>query len=242
MLATFAFLYSRLTDLVTVYTFKFSPTENRALSASDPYILQLPETGYVSTGNRKVITQSGRRLANIMLQPLEYGSLYGHPLTEITKRYMDNHVIFYQLNILYNDLALLESLHARSVWSTGFDIHAPGLRTRQKSVKTSTKVSGLDFIVPDNIDLHVSSENIPELDLLKMSKGDASPPVSVEKEDPYTLNMEWLRQEIQGFTVEQFENEKDEAPARTSFEEALEVIQTSIEEKLSKERQGIDSL
>ena len=224
-------LHSHLTDLITVFNFKFIPSHERAVSASDPYILR---TAHLQDSGEGI----KRQAYNLRLRLLKYGSIQGHPSSGLAQRYMDNGVKFFHLSILHNDLSVSESLYVRLPPTTNIEMRVPNVKTRSEAPKTPLRVLD-DFIVPDGVAyedclITKNADRPSDRSIERVSVSDAA--------DLRTLPLEWLMDYISAMETRWKTGQEQPEPISVSFVKALEIIEVSIKEKRLSEKPGIESL
>ncbi|KAK4693750.1 RNA polymerase I-specific transcription initiation factor RRN6, partial [Lecanoromycetidae sp. Uapishka_2] len=89
----------------------------------------------------------------LAVRDVQYDKLGRCAMPEKGQMYTDNHICFYQLSILFNDLALSETIYAGSKMNFTSTIDPPELRIRKGSVKTPARVSD-EFILSDGVVYH----------------------------------------------------------------------------------------
>ena len=228
-------LHSQLTDLCTVFCFKFITSQDRAVSASDPYILKAAQEGDANEGKIPPLSNPVRRTVALILQSLLYGSLYGHPASDLAQRYSEKGVIFFQLSTLYNDLSVSESLYVRSPLEAGFEIDEPNVRTRLEVSKTPLQLQD-DFIVPDGI---AHEECFSTKGFETGWRESPQELTGSNAEDLRTINLEWLVERMRSGLAT---NQEQPEQIIETFESVLGIIEGMIKDKLSSEEAGSELL
>ena len=231
-------LYSRLTDLHIVYSLRLIYGQGRVVSASDPYRLQ--EVQYRSLDGRYVQTlpNQSRIISTLVLQPLDYGSLYGHPASGIAPHYMEKGMKFFQLTELYGDLSVSECLYVRSPLRDSIEIYEPNVKTRQEVSKTPLRLRD-DFIVPDGV-AHEYLLGREGTGLSGSRLFQDSPDPNVE--NLRTIDLGWLAEFCSGDFSGSLSSMLRPKQRSEPFEVALEMVDQAIEEKETSERPGTESL
>ena len=225
--ATLVLLYSRRTSLTTVFTFRYARSHsNLAPSASDPYLLPLPDDGLDTStlGAGPHPLHRSSRISAMVLKTLEFQSPQGSIASGLGQVYSDSGVVFCQLSLLTNDLALSECLYVVIPTDFKAEVCPPETISRSVIAKTPAKVFS-DFIVPSGY-VDWEHEDLPciptaeeELDVESRAS------LAVHQEDPYTISFEWLEIEIQDALTG--------ASPTTGFDQGLDRIQNKIEVKLA---------
>ena len=225
--AILVLLYSRLTGLTTVFTFQYARSHsNLAPSASDPYLLPLPNDGLDTStlGASPHVLHRTSRISAMVLKALDFQSPQGSIASGLGQIYSESGVVFYQLSLLTNDLALLECLYVVVPSDFKAEVCPPKTISRSVIAKTPAKVFS-DFIVPNGyVDWEYEDlSSIPTAEEKPEVESRAS--LTVHQEDPYTISFEWLESEIQNAIIG--------ASPTTGFCQGLELIQNKIEVKLA---------
>ena len=225
--ATLALLYSRLTGLTTVFTFQYARSHsNLAPSASDPYLLPLPNDGLdtLTLGASPHVLYRSSRISAMVLKALDFQSPQGSIASGLGQNYSESGVVFYQLSLLTNDLALSECLYVVVPNDFKAEVCPPETISRSVIAKTPAKVFS-DFIVPSGY-VDWEYEELPYIPTAEEEPDvESRASLAVHQEDPYTISFEWLESEIQdAFTS---------ASPTTGFDQGLDLIQNKIEVKLA---------
>ena len=234
--ATLVLLYSRLTGLTTVFTFQHARSHsNSASSASDPYLLSLPNEGLdISTiGASSHVLHGSSRISAMVLKALDFQSPQGSIASGLGQIYSESGVVFYQLSLLTNDLALSECLYVMVPNDFKAEVCPPETISRSVIAKTPAKVFS-DFIVPsgyvdweyEDLSYIPTAEEEPDVE--------SRASLAVHQEDPYTISFEWLESEIHDALT-------GTSPT-ISFDQGLDLIQDKIEVKLASAVATMDTL
>ena len=226
-LATLVLLYSRLTGLTTVFTFHYARSHsNLAPSASDPYLLPLPNDGLDTStlGARPYVFHRSSRISAMVLKTLDFQSPQGSIASGLGEIYSETGVVFYQLSLLTNDLALSECLYAVVPNDFKEEVCAPKIISRPVIAKTPAKVFS-DFIVPNGY-VDWEYEDSPYIATAEEDPGvQGRASLAVHQEDLYTISLEWLENEIHDASTG--------ASPTVGFDQGLDLIQNKIEVKLA---------
>ncbi|KAL9104673.1 MAG: hypothetical protein Q9163_000416 [Psora crenata] len=229
---------SQITGLATVFNLKFITKEERAISASDPYILQVPHRQDGAERTIRSLPSIIPRVYSLSLQLLKYGSLYGHPASGIAQMYMNNGVKFFQLSVLYNDLSVSEGLYTRLPGGTQIDLHEPNVKIHARETRTPLRIQDL-FITPNGI-AHEES-----LRMMYLNSSDATSPqglLTSSAEDMRTMNFTWLVDNISAIKSGLSNPQVQPGKITGQFERALEIIEENINARISSETAGVESL
>ncbi|KAF6224199.1 hypothetical protein HO133_010774 [Letharia lupina] len=222
---TLVLLYSRLTGLANAFTFRYARSlSNLAPSASDPYLLPLPKDGPDIMASRANHHGSHRssRISAIILKAIKYESPKGSMVSGLGQTYLENDVAFYQLSLLTNDLALSECLYAEVQTDFKAELYPPKKISRSEIARTPAKVFS-DFFVPNGF-VDGDYEDSPHNGTAeKDSDVESRANLAISKEDPCTLNFEWLENEIHSTLTE--------APPAAAFHEVLDLLRNEVEDK-----------
>ncbi|KAL9129087.1 MAG: hypothetical protein Q9217_002359 [Psora testacea] len=217
---------------------KFIPAQGRAISASDPYIIQAPDCQRNAERTTHPLLSMDRRICTLSLQPLKYRSLNGRPASGLAQQYMDHGVKFYQLSVLYGDLSVSEGLYVHSLRGREMEIAEPTRKTRPKVVKTPLQLQD-DFILPNGI---AHEELLSSIDVnlpMQLSTQDLAVPNAGSLR---TIDLKWLAESISeirtGLTTKQ---ERRELIARP-FERTAENIIGTVEDIKASERPSTETL
>ena len=225
-----------MTGLTAVFTFHYAKSSTKlAHSASDPYLLPLPngDLDILALGTNPHVLDRSSRISTIVLKVVEFQSPQGSIPSGLGQTYFESGVVFYQLSLLTNDLALLECLYAEIRNDFKAELRRPYTISRLGIAKTPAKVfSG--FIVPNGY-VDPEDEDLPQN---RTAEGEldtnerASDPVL--HKDPCTINFEWLNNEIHDALT-------GAAPI-TDFQESLDIVQSKIDVKLAATVPTVETL
>lgn len=233
--ATLVLLYSRLTGLTNVFTFHYATSySSLAPSASDPYLLPLPNDGSdVSTSRANTnIPHRSSKISAMVLKLVRFQSPQGSVPSGLGQIYSENVLAFYQLNLLTNNLDLLECLYAEVPTAFKAELHPPKIISRLAIAKTPAHVFD-DFIVSNGyVDRDV--EDIPDSPAKEEADAESRASLAVLRQDPYTISFEWLEHEIH-------EALNRMSPAM-EFDENLNSLQIIIEDKIASGVPTVDTL
>ena len=233
-------LYSRMTGLPTVYNFKTSSLpKGLPESPSDPYILGLDSTigkpdDLASTGH----PAQPKSIFSLVLSRVEYNVHSGSVPSGPGKDYMESGVRFYQLNILFNDLSLEQSLYASSLDGRSSSVQFPVSKISMKP-RSVTKVIEEGSIVPDGVLDTGTVESQIDLRFLRSKEPIVKEEIAVDRGDPWTVNLEWLDRHIQSAAPSFTALERNQFPITRPFSDVLGTIQSVLENGLSFGGPGI---
>lgn len=164
---------------------------------------------------------------------MKYESPQGSILSGLGQVYLENDVVFYQLSLLTNDLALSECMYAEVQDGFGSELCPPSTISRLEIAKTPAKVIS-DFVVPNGYvdrDYEDSSHNsVAE----EESDAESRTSLAALDHDPYTISSEWLEKEIHGTPTDAY--------STRPFHECLDFLQNEIEEKVASGVPTIETL
>lgn len=178
-----------------------------------------------------------KTIANVAIWPVKYDSLYGHQVSGIAQDFYKNDISFHQLNILYSDLSLSESVFAQTGSKACFHIPAPDIKIRLDIAKTSLHASR-DFVVPDSLG---SSLAYPRL-IPRRGADIGSQVLPQSMVDEWTISLEWLRSPIRQPFNMHFEDSVSENSAPRFFEGYLKSLRSGIENKIDHVKPTIQSM
>ena len=229
-------LYSRLSGLVTVFTFQYAMSlSKQALSALDPYPLELSmEEKRVLRSDRDAHDpHTDTRISAVELKAVPYDNPDEYMPSGQGQSLVTERVSYYQLSILMHDLTLSERLYAEVDEELSFSIDPPDTRTRRKFSKTPAKVLD-DFIVPDLFDdqEYESSEESLESPSAQYDLEHGKARSTKPDEDPWTISLGWLEKEVHASLSERY----------PSFDECLATLYAMIEERLALEDTPLETL
>ena len=225
-------LYSRLTSLVTVYTFQYVHSQGRAISMLDPYILPLAREDDSRERLESIDDRNRSSLSTLVLRPLTYGSLTNSAASGLAQQYMDEGCQFYQLTKFNNNLEISERLYVQPPIQPSASLQAPRVRTRRQEPKTPSMHKEF-FFVPDGI---VLEETLNVMNDAAFEATSLALPKEAE-EDPRTINLEWLVQILYNSTVD-----RDAQGMNIAIGEALDMIKAAIQSEEIVDCPGSDTL
>lgn len=229
--ALIVLLYSLSSELTTVYNLEHSTTSAaNAISASDPYILNFFNEEHLNVGTGVGKARPKSRISNMVLRAVPYDKSTQPTPSGSDQVYIENNICFYQLNILFKDLSLSESLYVDIKTSFDSIIHPPERRTNREVIKTPAKIAD-EFVVSDGVayrDFGDPEKSIGQPGIhqrSELSQQDPSLETEGLDEDPWTISFEWLEKDVRGASLN---------PARTKhLDEILESICSEAEDILA---------
>ena len=232
--ATMVVLYSRLTGLSTIFTFKMSQSPlSIPLSISDPYLLTLTSNEYTSKmRDHQRWSKEIPSISSLELRSASFIFQGGSVASGLGTLYRERSVRFYYLSTLYSDLRLQKCLYVSQAATDFSHIELPVIRYRQEIPKTPTLVSEDGFIVPNRVSAKDREDpNIePELRIALNKGGEGYQ--SKTGEDSRTLNFEWLERGIQSLSTSA-STLGTGISSGINFDECLEALKTAVENKLN---------
>ena len=234
-LATLVLLYSRLTGLTNAFNFQYAKSSSDlAPSTSEPYLLRLPNDGPDALNLRANPRGSHRiRVSTIVLKALKYESPQGSILSGLGQTYFENNVVFYQLSVFTNDLALSECLYVEVQDESKVELCPPNTFSRLSIAKTPARLLD-DFIVPDGYVDRDDEDSSQMRTAEKESYAESRADLEVLNEDPCTISFEWLENELHGILTD--------ASPTPAFHENLELLQNEIEDKVASANPTMETL
>lgn len=220
-------LYSRLSALTSVYTFRISDSPpGLPVSVSDPFVLPLShviQDGPQLNQSDPTIS-SGRFFSTLEFTRVKYAAAVGKSkLGEFG---------FFQLSVLYNDLSLSECLYFGQTTRNSSSIPVPEIQNYPAHRKAPTKSMGKGFIVPNKIPLNRSIEPNPQGLSSQHEKNVTRDRGSNPKDDPRTLNFEIIERRIHELLSESTTYENTTNSAIRPLDQCLELIQSLILNKV----------
>jgi len=193
-------VYSRSTELATVFTFAVSSPLRLPQSVSDPFILPLSnvQKEAASGVNEPQIQTQGRIPSTLCMWPLKnpYSSTAGSD--ELGEDFSQSALPFYQLFVLYKDLGVSERLYI--LVGDGQNLQGKHLaqRTRFNTANNLRSTVRNSFIVPDGF-----ISDVEETD--SQNEGSEYEPVrtsgrkrpSAAPRDSSLLDLKWLATTIE---------------------------------------------
>ena len=241
--ATLVLLYSRLTGLTTVYAFQKSPSIlGLPQSISDPYALRLCNATDISN---LLVTNTlpikWKSVSTLVLKSLEYEIRPGDGPSGQGNQYMKGNVRFYQLNTLFNDLSVEQSLYASAPTGRNIPIHSPD-STLLAVPRLSAMLAKDSFIVPDGYLDELIPESNADLNNVGIRERMAEEESASDAEDQWTVNFEWLERHLQSWATSSSSLRPTTSPVAKSFEDVLEILQFVLGDEPSFEDPGIKLL
>ena len=164
------------------------------------------------------------RVSAIVLKALKYESPQGSILSGLGQIYFENNIVFYQLSVFTNDLALSECLCVEVQNESEVELCPPNTFSRSGIAKTPARVLN-DFIVPDGyVDRDYEDSSLMRT-AEKESDAESRANLAVLNDDPCTISFEWLENELCGTLTD--------ASPTPAFHESLELLQNEIEDKVA---------
>ena len=231
-MCTKVLLYSRFTTLATVFTFQYIRSQDRAISISDPFILPLSCSNHSRDGSDSTPQSDETSLSTLILHSVSYGSHSDSPASGRAEQYSDEGFQFYQLSILNNDLGLSEGLYVRSPTQPTIGLQPPNVRT-WKAEQKKPSIYEKDLFIPNAI---AWEESLGVANNATSRRNSLPWPAEAE-DDPRTISLEWLVENLSNTTTDRDGNRTD-----ISIEEALDTIKTAIKSKETAEIPGIETL
>ena len=236
-------LYSRLTSICIVYSFKVSDSPlNLPQSVSDPFLLPLLH----QNDNKKItLSRQSPNLGNVVsclsLQRVGYDVLNASNSTGIGALYRERGVKFYQLYTLYGDLSLSQCLYVEQTPGDQMQVQTPKITKDTDILKRTVKKSELSFIAPNRSIVHNAVHLDGDLDLEERVDGNKDRTSEFPDEDPWTLNFRWLDREIQRSLSVSSPNSYAVGPGIT-FEQSIRLLHSAMKKKMTTEDTTIESL
>lgn len=219
-------LYSRLSALISVYTFKISESPlGLPLSASDPFVLPLShviqDSPHLNRSNHTI--SRGRFLSTLEFTKVKYAAVAESKLGEFG---------FFQLSVLYNDMSLSECLYFGQTTGNSSYMPIPEIQNYPAHRKAPTRSLGKGFIVPNEIAF--DSLNEPNTNGLSSQhdKNATRGRGSRSKEDPRTLNFEIIERKIRELLSESTSSENSANSALKPLDQCLGLIRSLILNKV----------
>lgn len=237
-------LYSSLTNFSTIYTFGISKSyAGFPQSLSDPYILPLYTKDY---NGRATIEQNDihgevNPIFDLDLQLIDYENGGGLIASGLGSVYQTGGVKFFQLSTLHNDMSLRQCLYVGLSAADPINVETPETQQVTKTPEPLARVVQDDFIVPDRYPIE-DLENINLRPLfepkgIEVFKTEPLPP----DEDPRTLDFEWLGKYLR-VPPSPSDLQGGPSPPGVPFEQCLDLIRSTILDKLAVCRSGVESM
>lgn len=182
-------LYSRLSALTSVYTFKISDSPpGLPVSMSDPFVLPLSHV--IQDGpqlnNPTPAISRGRSLSTLEFTKVKYAAVGKSKFREFG---------FFQLSMLYSDMSLSECLYFGRTTRNRASMPIPEIQTYPADGKAPMRPLEKGFIVPNKIPLNRFSKPKPQ-GLYSHDDRDGTRGRSFHAEDSWTLNFEIIERKI----------------------------------------------
>ena len=160
----------------------------------------------------------------MVLMLVKFQSRQGSVPSGLGQIYSENGLVFYQLNLLTNDLNLLECLYAEVPSIFKAELCPPNIVSRLGIAKKPADVFD-DFIVSNGY-VDRDFEDCPHNPTAEdITDAESRTSLSVLHEDPYTISFEWLEKEIHDALTS--------ASPATGFQENLDLLPKNIEDKIA---------
>lgn len=219
-------LYSRLSALTSVYTFRISDSPpGLPVSVSDPFVLPLSQViqdGPQLNQSNPTISR-GRFLSTLKFTKVKYAAVSKSKFGEFG---------FFQLSVLYNDMSLSECLYFGQTTRNSSSMPIAEIQNYPPHLKAPTRSLGKGFIVPNKIPLNRFNEPKP----LGLSSQDGKYAtrgrVSHPKEDSRTLNFEIIERKINEHLSESTTYENSTNSSLKPLDQCLELIRSLILNKV----------
>ena len=227
-------LYSRLTSLSTIFTFRMpnSPL-NVPLSVSDPYLLTLADGKFLSEPHgQHGWSGEAPSVSSLELRLAKYKFPKSSTPSGLGALYREKSVRFFHLSTLYSDLSLQKCVYVGQAATDLSHVRMPVVQSRQDIPKTPMFVSEDQFIVPNRVsaqdweDPNFESER--QLGFIDAGEEYRS---SIDQ-DPQTLNFEWLERGIQRLSVRSSNSDLGISSAG-NMDECLQIMRVATLEKLN---------
>ena len=218
-------LYSRLSALTSVYTFKISDSPSGLpVSVSDPFVLPLSHD--IKDGpqlNRSDPTISKRRfISTLRFTKAKYAAVGESKVGQFG---------FYQLSVLYNDLSLSECLYFGQTTGNSPSVPIPEIQNYPAHRKTPASSLEKGFIVPNKIPFDRLNE--PSTQRLSVPHDkDAARGKSPHSKELRTLNFEIIERKIHELLSEPTTHENSANSASKPLDQCLELIRSLILNKV----------
>lgn len=235
-------LYSRLTSVSTVFTFRMSSWPlGLPLSVSDPFLLVLSDE---SQGTRALISADPilveqESISTLELNRVEYDALDETVQPGLGNQYREGGIKFYQLSILSNNLSLRQCLYVGQSTTVSMQIECPKIHDPANTCKAPAVVSQDGFIVPNRSAFEERGGSKAYTPVIQHDKNNAEGEAFLSDENPWTTNFEWLERSLSNTSLAPG---MSKSQPQLSFTEALELIRSSILDKLTKGTAGIETL
>lgn len=196
---TYLLLYSRLKHFMTVYTFGLAGSNGQqGQSVCDPYVLTMGCPSILEDGHRSDKSMATSSLSSAVISCVGYmGDASGLGSSDLTGKYQEQGVEFYQIAILDGQHMLSECLYFRKPTGCVVDVTEPKHKSRHATSKTPTRVEE-GFIVSDAVVYEEILEDLEDQDQ------DDSPPQALsdaQGKRAKALNFNWLADSLVHNTV-----------------------------------------
>lgn len=227
-------LYSRLTSLSTLFSFRMSQAPlSIPLSISDPYLLTLTGDEHNSkTHGHQDRSRKNLPISSLELRAASYGFQKGSVPSGPGALYREKSVRFYFLSTLYSDLSLQRYLYVSQATTDTSQVCSPVVQQRQEIPEPPTYLSGDGFIVSNRASAK-DCENLdsePDLQISSDREGGAAYQAKTD-EDSRTLNFEWLERGIQSLSARVSTSGTD-IRSSINLDECLATLKAATENKL----------
>lgn len=215
-------LYSRLSALISVYTFKISDSPpGLPVSVSDPFILPLSHDIQDSPElNRSDPTiLKGRFISTLGFTKAKYIAVGKSKLGQFG---------FFQLSVLYNDLSLSECLYFGQTSGNSPYLPIPEIQNYPAHRKVPTRSLEIGFIVPNEIPFERLNESSPQGLSFQHDKDAARGKCLHPEEDPRMLNFEIIERKIHELLSDSTTHENSANSAPKNLDQRLELIRSLI--------------
>ena len=232
-----ALLYSRLATLCTAFNVSVSSF------VSDSSIVPLFIIGQAQTSTNIAAINTSTSVLTLLLRPVEFANPGILDPSGPGLAYSQSGIGFYKLFGLYNDLSLREGLYFSTSEFTPSAVQAPDRKSRIGTMRSSTKVWDDNLIIADELAVDDSDEGWSEL-LPSASRLPNAVRKTTEpgQEDQWTVNLEWLYDELESRLNITSTSEASELHNAKSFEDYLEHLDATIRDVNVKGGQGLESL
>lgn len=216
-------LYSRLSALTSVYTFKISDSPpGLPVSVSDPFVLPLShdiQHGPQLNQSDPTISK-GRFISTLGFTKVKYAAAGKSKFGKFG---------FYQLSVLYNDLSLSECLYFGQTTRNGLYLPIPEIQIYPAHRKAPSSSLEKRLIVPNKIPFDRSNE--PSFQGLSFQYEKDTGEGSHLEEDPRTLNFEIIERKIHELLSNSPTHENFANSAPKPLDQCIERIRTLISNK-----------
>lgn len=238
-------LYSRLTSFGTVFTFEMSNwPPGLPLSVSDPFLLlfnhQNQDTCALISSDR--VSAEKESICTLELKSVKYDVLNESMQPGLGSHYREGGIKFYQLSVLYNNLGLRECLYVGQSTAKPMQIECPRVYKHAEFRKSHAEFLQDNFIVPNQFTPEDWDDSTVYTASLQHDQDDAENEPLLVGEDPWTISFEWLERKIESLSSGSSAAQTLGYQPRVPFNESLELIQSSVFDKLNRSIPGIETL